>query len=205
MLKDLIRKTHRVLVFNRRQDVLAQGLSAFLIGNNDVIDVGTGDGSVARQVKDLMGDITVTGIDVLVRPSTYLEVRQFDGKKIPFEDDSVDAVTFVDVLHHCENPQELLNEAARISRTCVVIKDHLAENWFDHIVLRFMDWVGNAPHGIALPYEYASREIWEARFREAGLEVEKFTTDIKLYPWPFSLVFGRNLHFLVRLRHETGK
>ncbi|MFY0693372.1 MAG: class I SAM-dependent methyltransferase [Paracoccaceae bacterium] len=205
MLKALIRNTHRVLVFNRRKHVLVQGLGTFLAGNTDIMDVGTGDGSIARALADQLGDVTITGIDILVRPHTEIEVTAFDGKTIPNSDKSVDAVTFVDVLHHCDNPQDLLNEAARVSRNHVVIKDHLAETAFDHLVLRFMDWVGNAPHGVALPYEYAPLEVWHTRFREAGLEVEQFTTDLGLYPWPFSLVFGRKLHFLVRLRHAAGK
>ena len=199
VIKKLIKFAHGKLVFGRRKSALARALSDFLDENDDIIDVGAGDGSIARLIKETLGDVEVIGIDVLVRPETAIEIRKFDGKRLPFDDNTCDAVTFVDVLHHTDNPEELLAEARRVCCNCVVIKDHLAETSFDHAVLRFMDWVGNAPHGVVLPYNYASRQTWDTRFREAGLNVERFTTDIPLYPWPFSLLFGRSLHFIARL------
>jgi SAM-dependent methyltransferase len=199
VIKKLIKFAHGKLVFGRRKSTLAHALSAFLNENDNIIDVGAGDGSIARLIKEILGDVEVIGIDVLLRPETAIEIRKFDGKQLPFEDNTCDAVTFVDVLHHTDNPEELLAEARRVCCHCVVIKDHLAETSFDRAVLRFMDWVGNAPHSVVLPYNYASRQTWDARFREAGLNVARFTTDVPLYPWPFSLLFGRSLHFIAKL------
>jgi hypothetical protein len=66
----------------------------------------------------------------------------------------------------------LLKEAARVARKAVILKDHFSENGVDHMTLRFMDWVGNAPHGVVLPYNYASRAEWRSWYAEAGLEIE---------------------------------
>ena len=63
--------------------------------------------------------------------------------------------------HHARAPESLIAEAARVARKAVIVKDHLAESPLDRLTLRMMDWVGNAPHGVALPpYNYASRETW---------------------------------------------
>jgi uncharacterized protein YjbI with pentapeptide repeats len=106
----------------------------------------------------------------------------------------------VDVLHHTSDVSMLLREAARVSRTNVLLKDHLSENALDHATLRFMDWVGNRPHGVTLTYNYQSRAQWNAHFAACGLKIAAFTTELNLYPAPFSAVVGRNLHFVALLK-----
>ena len=137
------------------------------------------------------------------RPTTHIPVTLFDGTVIPHEDNSFDVVSFVDVLHHTDDPEALLKEASRVARRAVIIKDHLSENWFDEITLRFMDWVGNAPHGVVLPYNYGSRADWSCWFEAAKLEAEEFETRVPLYPMPASAVFGRKLHFVARLTPKS--
>lgn len=199
MFKALLGRTHEKLIFNRRVSVLVQRIGALVPSGSSLLDVGTGDGQIARMIGAEQPGTTVRGIDVLLRGKTHIPVELFDGKVIPVADKGVDVVTFVDVLHHTEDPGILISEAARACRNCVIIKDHLSENPFDHFTLRLMDWVGNAPHGVVLPYNYASRAAWEAWFDKAGLKVETFQTDIPLYPFPLSLIFGRKLHFVARL------
>jgi hypothetical protein len=92
-----------------------------------------------------------------------------------------------------------LREAARVSRACVVLKDHLSESPFDHATLRVMDWVGNRPHGVTLTYNYPSERQWREYWAKCGLQSEYFSTDLPLYPFPFSLVFGGKLHFVAQL------
>ena len=199
MFKALLGRTHEKLIFNRRVSVLVKRIGALVPSGSSLLDVGTGDGQIARMIGAEQPGTTVRGIDVLLRGKTHIPVELFDGLVIPVADKGVDVVTFVDVLHHTDDPGVLIAEAARACKTCVIIKDHLSENRFDHFTLRLMDWVGNAPHGVVLPYNYASRATWEAWFARAGLQVETFQTDIPLYPFPLSLFFGRKLHFVARL------
>jgi SAM-dependent methyltransferase len=92
-----------------------------------VLDVGTGDGSIAKAIALHRPDIKIEGIDVLIRPYTHIRVRLLDGEHIPLSEKTVDVVSFVDVLHHTSNARILLREAARVSRRYIVIKDHLRE------------------------------------------------------------------------------
>jgi SAM-dependent methyltransferase len=194
----VLRSVHEKLVFNKRVDVLAQTLGELVASGSSILDVGTGDGQIARAIADVQDGTTVEGIDML-RPVTHILVTLFDGSTIPFADKSVDVVSFVDVLHHTLDPSVLIREAARVARRAVLLKDHLSESSVQHMTLRLMDWVGNAPHGVVLPYNYASRRQWDSWFAEAGLGIDRFSTDIPLYPAPFSAVFGRKLHFVARL------
>jgi ubiquinone/menaquinone biosynthesis C-methylase UbiE len=123
----------------------------------------------------------------------------FDGKRIPFDDDTFDAVTLVDVLHHADDPIQLLRESRRVSRRSVLIKDHTRTGILADATLRFMDRVGNARHGVALPYKYFSREEWDQAFAEVGLSIASWEKRLNLYPFPASVVFGRSLHFVAEL------
>jgi SAM-dependent methyltransferase len=134
-----------------------------------------------------------------VRPGTDIPVTEFDGNTIPWPDDHFDIALFVDVLHHTEAPARLLAEAKRVSSRGIVIKDHLREGVFAEATLRFMDWVGNAQHGVALPYNYLSDKEWRGIWSDLDLEVEAIDEDVGLYPAPFSWMFDRRLHFVARL------
>jgi SAM-dependent methyltransferase len=169
-----------------------------------VLDIGCGDGKLAKRISELRPGLTVRGIDVLVRQDTAIPVGEFDGTHIPLADGAVDIAMLVDVLHHAEDPLALLREAARVAGTAVVIKDHLREGLGAEATLRFMDWVGNARFGVQLPYRYWTHYEWGNAFDDAGLIVERWIGKLALYPQPSSLLFDRSLHFVARLwKRET--
>jgi ubiquinone/menaquinone biosynthesis C-methylase UbiE len=203
MVTATLGQIHERVVFNRRVAVLGEALGALVEAGSDILDVGTGDGQIASLVAAAAPGTTVRGIDIMARPTSHIPVDIFDGQTIPHPDKSFDIVSFVDVLHHTDDPVVLLKEAARVARKAVILKDHFSENGVDHTTLRFMDWVGNAPHGVVLPYNYASRAEWAEWYAEAGLEIETVSTDVPLYPAPFSMIFGRGLHFVARLTPQA--
>jgi SAM-dependent methyltransferase len=126
-------------------------------------------------------------------------VRAFDGRHIDSPDASYDAVMFVDVLHHTDDPEILIAEAARVAKQCVVIKDHTMDGLLAERTLAFMDWVGNARHGVALPYNYWPKARWMDLFRRRDLKVEEWVDRLGLYPAWARPVFERKLHFIARL------
>jgi hypothetical protein len=56
--------------------------------------------------------------------------------------------------------------------------------------------VGNRPHGVVLPYNYQSESQWKQHFSAVGLKLIAGEDRVKLYPFPFSTLFGRKLHFI---------
>jgi SAM-dependent methyltransferase len=195
-----ISRWHRGLVFERRARVLAEALAGQIPQRASVLDVGCGDGTIGALIARLRPDVAIQGVEVMLRPSCKIACSRFDGATLPFADGAFDVCMFVDVLHHTDDVAVLLREASRVTRSIVLLKDHVDENFFDHATLRFMDWVGNRPHGVRLTYNYQSRAQWSANFSKCGLLGASWRTQIPLYPAPFGLVFGRGLHFVALLK-----
>ncbi len=196
-------KIHNRLIFNRRVRVLSDNLADRLPANAQVLDIGCGSGEIAVAIMDKRPDVTIDGVDVLVRPEATIEVRDYDGKTLPFADDAYDIAMLVDVLHHTDDPAATLAEAARVASQGVLIKDHYKDGPIAGLLLRFMDWVGNASHGVRLPYNYLSRNQWRVIWKRLDLKPVQSRESLRIYPMPFDLVFGHGLHF-VTLLTKTG-
>ncbi len=198
----IVGRVHSGVVFGRRVRVLADALSDLIPCGGTLVDVGCGDGSVGRSIADARPDLDVSGFEVLVRPDCHVPVQAFDGSTIPLEDGSVDFAMLVDVLHHTDEPAVLLAEAARVARRAVLLKDHTVRGLLARPTLRFMDWFGNAHHGVVLPYNYWPATRWSEAFDRLGLTVSERREELGLYPFPASLVFERGLHFAARLERR---
>ncbi|HEX9900164.1 MAG TPA: class I SAM-dependent methyltransferase [Candidatus Methylomirabilis sp.] len=184
--------------------MLSDHLAQLFPANARALDVGCGDGWLAHLIMQKRPDVHMKGIDVVVRRHTHVPVDCFDGQVIPYGDASVDVVMCVDVLHHTEDPMVLLREAVRTARRAIVIKDHLCDGLFAAPTLRCMDRVGNARHGVALPYNYWPRQRWLQAFRALDVTIGVWKTDLRLYPRPASWIFDRSLHFISRLDVRRG-
>lgn len=199
----LIEQIHGNYIHGRRVESLKRGLLSVLPSSGKLLDIGCGDGLLASRIAAERTELSIEGIDVLVREDTHIPVTAFDGQRFPYADNSFDAVMFVDVLHHTDNPQQLLAEAKRVSRECIVLKDHNCNGLLAHSTLRFMDRVGNQRFGVELPYNYLSRQQWQTLFQNVGLSETEYLAHIDLYPLLLKPFFERQLHFINRLSVET--
>lgn len=190
---------HNNYTYDRRLARLRDHLADTLPPNVKVLDVGCGDGQLASMIMEKRSDVEIEGIDVLVRPKCFIPVSRFDGLVIPFSNSSFDLVMFSDVLHHTNDPLTLLREAVRVSRKGILLKDHTCDGAFAVPTLRLMDKVGNARHGVVLPYNYWPKHKWLKTFDALGLSIGTWTDDLKIYPGWADLIFGRSLHFVARL------
>jgi SAM-dependent methyltransferase len=203
LLLSAVRQAHGVFVQGRRVRVLAKVLGEQIPPGAAVLDIGCGDGTIAALIARARPDISMQGVEILPRADCQIPCSSFDGDTLPFGERSFDVAMLVDVLHHTSDVSVLLREAARVSRQIVLLKDHLSGNAFDHATLRFMDWVGNRPHGVTLTYNYQSRAQWDAHFAAAGLRAASCEANLPLYPAPFSALVGRGLHFVATLRNTS--
>lgn len=197
MKENIAVKAHRKIVMGRRVRQISSHISELMPKEVlSVLDVGAGTGEMAQAISSFRPELIFSGVDVYIRPKTFIPVVKYDGDRLPFDDDSFDAVITVDVLHHCDDPVAVLKECARVSKRFVIIKDHVSDSVYDEKILAFMDWVGNSAHGVVLPYNYLSTSDWASAFDKAGLKSMHNAKQLNLYPMPLDMVFGGSLHCL---------
>jgi ubiquinone/menaquinone biosynthesis C-methylase UbiE len=192
-------RIHEAYVHGRRVRRLSDHLVQMIPPACSLLDIGCGDGKLAHLLLEKRPDLRIEGVDVLLRKKTWLPVKPFDGINLPFAEASFDGAMLIDVLHHTLDPLPLLRQALRVSRRWVIVKDHVLSGPGAALRLRFMDYVGNARHRVALPYNYQSPSEWRALYQCLDVRVVAEVTDLGLYPRPFDYVFGAGLHFVALL------
>lgn len=176
-------------------------LSAQIPLGASVLDIGCGSGEIASDLAD--EGRSLRGVDTLARDVCAVEMVTYDGQTLPFDDNTFEWATIIDVLHHASDPERVLAEARRVTTAGIVLKDHFAERRRHHLTLAVMDWVGNRQFGVGRDGRYLSRDEWSEMFDSAGLNVADQNEQIDLYPAPIKPLFESGLHFLARLEHAT--
>lgn len=199
-----IKSFHKNCIFGRRTNVLAQMLATRIPKHARVLDIGCGRGDVSSLLMKYVPSLSIRGIDVLEGVDCLIDYTKFDGKSVPLPSSSIDVCLFIDVLHHTTDIPSIFQEAARVTTKTIIIKDHLCENKRDAIILKLMDWVGNRPYNVRLPYTYFSKRQWKNYFTLQGFTIIEWTENIPLYPIPFNKMFGKGLHFIAVLEKEQN-
>jgi ubiquinone/menaquinone biosynthesis C-methylase UbiE len=94
-----------------------------------VLEVGAGDGSILKLLSDQnfapeyhAVEISDSGVAHIKSRDikNLISVQEFDGYKLPFEDDSFDLIILSHVLEHVEHERLLLREIKRVSKSFVI-------------------------------------------------------------------------------------
>jgi SAM-dependent methyltransferase len=192
-LAKYLKKLNEALFFPIRYKRLVRSLSPMIGDDKKILDVGAANGELARRLKDAL-PIEILGIDIAVQPNSSIPVLLYDGKNLPFHDDSFECVLLIDVLHHDRNPRRLLEEAARVSRRHVIVKDHYWTNGLDLHLLKLSDFLGNKCYGIRLPYNFLTLQQWSELWETSGLEVLE-RRDLRVH----IMDICRNIQFKLRV------
>jgi SAM-dependent methyltransferase len=203
MFLEAIRR--RALEYHHRTSRGPQGervvrsLSEHLGHVESLLDVGCGDGVNVTRLAAAAGATRFVGVDVVVRPHATIGVVKYDGRTLPFPDRSFEAVSMVDVLHHCTDPQRVLAEAIRVASKMLVIKDHFAFGAITHRMLYWMDLVGNAKDGIVSPGTYFEPDEWVAMIARAGGRLIALDWPLKTHDLPWRIVGWPQLQFTAKI------
>jgi len=171
---------HNKEAHTTRVKAILQKLLFFIADGDKVLDVGCGDGMLANELWESK-NIDIRGLDTARQPNSFIPVTLFDGKTIPFPDNSFDKILLIDVLHHCRNPLRLLKECKRVGKQ-VIVKDHTYWNPVGLFFLYLSDYISNKPKSVDLPMNFVHREKWNVLIQEAGLEVNTHDWNWKQKP-----------------------
>ncbi|MGE0431435.1 MAG: class I SAM-dependent methyltransferase [Planctomycetota bacterium] len=155
-------------VLGRRK---AAHVAAHVVGPG-VLDLGAAEGFVGLALSHR--GLQVQLCDVVDLNRTALPHVVYDGRTLPFADQSFDTVLIVLTLHHCADPDAVLAEAARVARQRVVITESVWTTPWNRRVLLVLDTLANrlrASDHIDAAINVRRPEEWEAAIARAGLRV----------------------------------
>ncbi len=184
---------HGKISHAKRIDVLSDQLTIYfkeLVGDNKnvrCLDVGCGDLGIQERIAEHVPGTVWECLDIYDLPehlrqsAKWSNYRKFNGKDLPFDDDSVDIVLFCDALHHANsNAVHLLKEAHRIGKI-VIIKDSFEYSCYSRWMLKIMDFVGNWGYGVPLPEKYFTIAYFKQLCEELNFEIKKMNIGIQIY------------------------
>jgi SAM-dependent methyltransferase len=201
-LKQSLLELHHHGVRVPRAARIVESLARHIGHAESLLDVGCGDGVYALDLARTVGARELVGVDVHVRPTAQIDVRAFDGLHLPFADQSFDAVSIIDVLHHCDDPRAVLSEAVRVARRVVAVKDHFAFGSISRKLLLLMDLAGNAKDGIPSPGTYFDPVIWVAMVAAARGRLVSLDWPLAIHSMPWRLVGWPQLQFTAKVVPE---
>lgn len=150
------------------------------------LDIGCFDGNITNLIGNYFNlDISnVYGTDIVnIQRNKQITFKPYDGKKLPFDDNSIDCITSLMVFHHIpnENINYLLSEIHRvlIDDGLCIIREHDVTKRIQFynldIMHKFYDYVWNDNTerwtDTFIPGNYRSRNEWDNLFIMNGFEL----------------------------------
>lgn len=151
----------------------------FVNPGEKVLDIGAGGGWISRELKKRK-NIEITLLDVINFNQTDLKLIIYDGKKIPFSENTFGTSYLICVLHHCQNPLEVLKEAARVTKDKIIIIEDVHNSILSRFLLCFKDIATNLAFCIFtklvreftnIPFNFKKISEWEETFKDLDLGI----------------------------------
>jgi ubiquinone/menaquinone biosynthesis C-methylase UbiE len=157
--------------------------SRFIDLHDRVLDCGCGHMIVARSVRERIA-IEIFGVDVINLNDTDMQLCIYDGRRLPFADNSFDIAYLAFVLHHTLDPRKVMRECLRVARRWLIVLEDVYGNKLDLALLKALDWVGNRPFcsAMSLPYNFKSTGEWMSIFHDLGARVVR-QENVRPLPW----------------------
>ncbi|SDG85281.1 class I SAM-dependent methyltransferase [Psychroflexus sediminis] len=113
----------------------AKLIGDFLNQSKTIVDVGTVSGGLANYLSQ--HNFEITAVDITDK-TVYRDITPivYDGYRLPLENESFDASMLITVLHHCPNPEQVFDEAVRVSKKKIIVLEDVYPSW----VMKHLSW-----------------------------------------------------------------
>lgn len=159
--------------YKKRAAQIIKRISPFIGKNEKILDIGTGTGFVVAGLGKKT-KAAITGLDVKLNPLNESgNVVIYDGKHIPFKNNSFDSVLLLTVLHHCKHPLQVLDEAKRVSAKKIIIMEDLFNSPIEKGITFVEDSIVNWEFRNH-PHSNRDEQGWLTVFKKKRLKVVDF-------------------------------
>lgn len=168
---------------------------SYLRKNDRILDIGTGNGALCKSL--LENGFEVQPLDIR-NNSFFKDLKPiiFDGVHIPYPDNSFDTALLITVLHHTDNPEGLLREAARVAAKIIIMED-VYTNIFQKKLTFLTDSLVNLEF-FGHPHTNKTDGEWKSVFENEGLKVISQLDHVDF------LILFRQVTYVLRKRMITG-
>ncbi len=173
--------------FASRTRALLGLLDGQAVGNEGrVLDVGCGAGNMIHHLSRYG---SVVGIDNDSKPLEIAHQRGYDARlaraeEMPFEDESFDLVTALDVIEHCEDDLQILRECFRVC----------AKGGLIAITVPAFQWLWSNNDLINDHKRRYSRAELRAKVEQTGFDVRRMTyNNFFVFPVAAPLILARRM------------
>ena len=151
----------------------------FIEEKERIIDIGAGGGWVSDEIQKRKKTKNLL-LDVISLNQTDLPLVLYDGKNIPFDENSFDTALLICVLHHCQDPLRVLEEARRTVKKRIIIIEDIASTPLGKFFLKIKDSFLNIAFSllacslkevINLPFNFKTIPEWEKTFENLKLKL----------------------------------
>jgi len=183
MLDRLFKKILKTGI-DKRAFRIGSEILPFLEDTKKLLDFGCGDMSISDYLRSNSKRINIVGIDTVDYNMTDMKFMKYDGRKIPFKNESFDTVIAIAALHHCKNPRFMLKECVRVAKNKVIIFEDIYNNMLEEFLTKSVDWIGNHLESsyVDIPFNFLSLEEWKREFEKNKLKISCMK---RVYPLPF--------------------
>ena len=178
---------HKEVSHHHRIDILSkhfyQEINSLKIEKKEikVLDIGCGDMTMLHTISQFNSHLKCIGVDIYPNKNNWKDYYEFDGKNLPFLDNSFDVIIFSDVLHHAfDQLEDLIKEAKRVANF-IIIKDHFEYGMVSRKLLQIADIIGNYGYGVSIPKRYFDKKMFNLLVEKHQLKEIKIVHPIFLY------------------------
>ncbi len=166
-------KLFRNFIFNNISKSWAkdkyQRIKPYLNQDDKILDLGAGKCALSWFLQQ--NNYQVTAVDVQnLSLCPEIEPIIYDGKKLPFVDDSFDVGLLLTVLHHTPKPKAVLEEIKRVCKEIIIIED-VYYNPVQKYLTYFTDSLFNFEF-IGHPHSNKTDKEWQKVFKELNLNLK---------------------------------
>lgn len=152
--------------------VVGQEVVACLEDGETILDIGCGDMLFADYVMKNK-NVLITGTDIINDCGERKDFVLCDENKLPFKDNSFDAVVACFSFHHIRDQDKMMKEAVRVSRNKIIVVEGVYKNLFQKSSLYFLDWLGEFSSNLSVltPIRFRTEIGWKKLIEDSGAEV----------------------------------
>lgn len=164
----------------KRAKNIASQMNGFIKKRGRVLDIGLGNGFVAKEIRDYY-KVHMEGVDIVDYNETDIKNTIYNGLNLPFKDNSFDCIIILQTLHHCTDQIQVLKEVKRVSKKRIIIMEDVYNNYFEKVITFMHDYISNKRKGVDCLYYFHNKKEWKSIFDKLGLKIEKEKDTVSKY------------------------